>query len=133
MTTLPQLRLDLAEAKIQLRQAKDDYQTHKAIVEHQALLLGGKNAEERAANVGAALRADLSVRKAFDTLREAEAAVERLEAEIAGAEDERAAERLRVFDRQAAALERFAEALGRVSPGIAAAAVGVDTTEWYGR
>lgn len=128
-------RLALAEAKITLRQAKDNHQTCKAIVEYQALLQGGgKNKEERDANVAQALRADPVARAALDDLRDAEATVERLEAEIAVMDDDRKTRQLQVLDRQAAALERFADALGRVPPAVAAAACGVaDTTEWAGR
>lgn len=127
-------RMQLAEAKITLRQAKDNHQTCKAIVEYQALLLGGKNAEERAANVAQALRADPHVSEALGDLRDAEAAHDRAEADVAMLEDERKAKHIAVLDRQAAALERFADALGRVPPAVAAAACGVaDTTEWAGR
>lgn len=128
------IRMQLAEAKIQLRQAKDNHQTCKAIVEYQALLSGGgKNKEERDANAAQALRADPAVSTALGDLRDAEATVERLEAEIAVMEDERKARHIAVLDRQAAALERFADALGRVPPAVATAACGVDTTEWFGR
>lgn len=126
-------RLALADAKIQLRQAKDDYQTQKAICEYQALLQGGRNAEERAANAAQALRADPAVSEALGSLRDAEAAHDRAEADVAMMEDDRKAKQIAVLDRQAAALERFADALGRVPPAVAAAACGVDTTEWFGR
>ena len=127
-------RLVLAEAKIQLRQARDDYQTRKAICEYQALLSGGgKNKEERDANAAQALRSDLAVAEALGSLRDAEAAHDRAEAEVAVLEDERKTKHIAVLDRQAAALERFADALGRVPPAVAAAACGVDTTEWAGR
>lgn len=128
------LRMQLAEAKIVLRQAKDNHQTCKAIVEYQALLQGGgKNKEERDANAAQALRSDPAVSTALGDLRDAEAAHDRAEAELAIFEDERRAKHIAVLDRQAQALERFADALGRVPPAVAAAACGVDTTEWFGR
>lgn len=126
-------RMQLAEAKIALRQAKDNHQTCKAIVEYQALLQGGKNKEERDANVAQALRADPVARAALGDLRDAEAAHDRAEADVAMMDDDRKQRQLQVLDRQAAALERFADALGRVPPAVAAAACGVDTTEWAGR
>lgn len=128
-------RTALAEAKIELRAARDDYQTRKAICEYQALLSGGgKNKEERDANAAQALRSDFAVSEALGSLRDAEAAHDRAEADVAIFEDERKARHIAVLDRQAAALERFADALGRVPPTVAAAACGVeDTTEWYGR
>lgn len=126
-------RIQLAEAKIQLRQAKDNHQTCKAIVEYQTLLQGGKNKEERDASVAQALRSDPAVSEALGDLRDAEAAHDRAEADVAVMEDERRAKHIAVLDRQAAALERFADALGRVPPAVAAAACGVDTTEWFGR
>jgi hypothetical protein len=128
-------RLALAEAKIYLRQAKDNHQTCKAICEYQALLSGGgKNKEERDANAAQALRNDPAVSEALGDLRDAEATVERLEAEIAVMDDARRLRQLEVLDRQAAALERFADALGRVPPAVAAAACGVaNTVEWFGK
>lgn len=134
MSTLPELRMALAEAKIARQQARDDHQTRKAITEYTALLAGGKNAEERAANVAQALRADVATVAALECLRDYEADVERLEAEIAGMEDETRERRLQIMDRQAAALERFADALARVPPAVAAAATGygaVDEIDWY--
>jgi len=131
-------RITLAEAKIQLRQAKDDYQTHKAIIEHQVLLAGGKNQQERDANVAAALRADPVVREALDTLREAEAAVDRAEAEVAAMEDTRRSARLVADERHTVALERLAAAWEQLGglPLVQAQGrrvVNEDTSEWFGR
>ncbi len=132
MTAQTNPRITLAEAKIQLRQAKDDYQTRKAMCEYQALLSGGgKNKEERDANAAQALRSDEAVNEALGSLRDAEAAHDRAEADVAVMEYERRARHIAVLDRQAAALERFADALGRVPPTVAAAACGVE--EWAGR
>jgi hypothetical protein len=132
-------RHTLAEAKIQLRQAKDDYQTRKAICECQALLAGGKNKEERDANAAAALRADPADAEALDTLREAEAAVDRAEAEVATMEDERKQRRLLADERHTTALERLAAAWEQLGglPLVQAhgrrVAAEQDTTEWAGR
>lgn len=126
------LRTDLAEAKIALRQARDDYQTRKAIVEYTVLLAGGPNKEARDAAAAHALREDASVVEALGTLRDAEAQIDRLEAALLAAEDSLKERRLAAQERQTAALGRFADALGRVPPAVAAAATGL-TEEWAGR
>lgn len=128
--TLPELRMALAKAKIDLRQARDTHQTRKAICEYTALLAGGPNKEARDAAAAHALRNDPAVTEALDDLRDAEADVERIEAQIAGEEDRYRERRLQISERQAQALERFADALSRVPPTIAAAATGIE--EWFG-
>lgn len=136
MPTLPELRMQLAEAKIARQQAKDNHQTCKAIVEYSALLAGGKNKEERDANMAQALRYDPAVCAALGDLREAEATVERLEAEIAGAEDTRRQARLMADERHTVALERLAaswERLGDMPLMQAQGRKEVNTEEWFGR
>jgi len=136
MTTLPELRMALAEAKIARQQAKDDHQTRKAITEYTALMAGGKNAEERAANVAQALRADVATVAALEHLRDCEADVERIEAEITGAEDTRRQARLLADERHTLALERLAASWEGLAGMPLIAATGrkeVNTDGWFQR
>jgi hypothetical protein len=136
MSTLPELRMQLAEAKITRQQAKNDYQTRKAICEYQALLAGGPNKEVRDAAAAHALRNDPAVVEALDTLREAEAACEHLEAEVAGAEDTRRQARLLADERHTVALERLAaswEGLAGMPLVQATGRAEVNIDEWFRR
>lgn len=89
MTTIGELRIALAEAKIALRQAKDAHDISKAIAETNAIEGGvnGKNAEERTRNLTVALLEDNAYSNVLILLRDAEAKVDRLTAQIAVEED----------------------------------------------
>lgn len=116
--TLSELRIDLAEARAALREAKDDYETMKAIHEQAAIDCGdagGKNAEERARSLTIALSQNTAYLEARQRLREAEYAVDQLATDIAIAEDERDADKLRVRDAANQALDRYAAALERLA------------------
>jgi hypothetical protein len=130
-------RMQLAEAKITLRELEQEAETIKAIAETEIIAETngdyGKNEADRKRYLTVALAHDGNYGNALAELSEAQATVDRLTAELAIFDDERKARQLNVLDRQAAALERFADALGRVPPAVAAAACGVDTTEWFGR
>lgn len=105
--TLPQLRLDLAAARITLRQAKDELETAKAIAETTMIhngAAGGKNAEERARALIVALEGSTLYRDALSYLRESEALIDQLQAEIANEEDRMRADELRVREKLADAL-----------------------------
>ena len=108
MTTLTQLRIALAEAKIALRAAKDDHDTIKAIAEHAAILRmngsAGKNDDERKRNLAIALSEDYAYSGALTRLRDAEAKVDRLAAEIAVEEDAIRANEARIREKLADAL-----------------------------
>lgn len=88
---LSNLRIALAEAKIALRPAKDYETIARAIAEQAAIerLNGsaGKNEAERARNLTLALVDDNYYQNALTALRDAEAKVDRLTAEIAVEED----------------------------------------------
>jgi hypothetical protein len=108
MTTLAHFRIALAEAKAQLRTAKDSYEVARCVAELAAIerLNGsaGKNEAERARNLTVELLHDDTHSHVLAHLRECEADVDRLNACIAVEEDAiRAAE--------LAARERLAEAL----------------------
>lgn len=105
---LPQLRLDLASARITLRQAKDELETAKAIAEQNYIMtLGGnvgKNETERERNLIIGLSGSSLYRDALSYLRESEAVIDQLQAEIAVEEDRLRAEELRVREKLADAL-----------------------------
>ena len=131
------LHQQLAEAKIALKDQQDCHTTMKAIAEHRAIEAGvnGKNEDERKRNFVVALAQDEAYCAELSTLRACEADVLRTEADLAASNDERSALRLQIQERQAAALERFADALCRVPPAVAAAAAGheANTDEWFQR
>jgi hypothetical protein len=130
-------RMQLAEAKITLRELEQEAETIKAIAETEIIAEAngdyGKNEADRKRYLTVALDKHRMYDDALDKLNAARRVVDQLSAELAIFDDERKARQLNVLDRQAAALERFADALGRVPPAVAAAACGVDTTEWFGR
>lgn len=105
---LANLRIALAEAKIALRAAKDYETIARAIAEQAAIgeLNGsaGKNEAERARNLTIALYNDNYYQNSLTALRDAEAKVERLNAEIAVAEDEVRANEARIREKLADAL-----------------------------
>lgn len=86
-----ELRQQLAEARINLRSAKDHYELANAEAEQKAITngCGGKNAEERERNLLVELNKDQDYREALDKLRKAEAEVDRQEALLEGARDAR--------------------------------------------
>jgi hypothetical protein len=108
MSNLAQLRTDLAAARITLRQAKDELETAKAIAEQNYIMtLGGnvgKNSEERERNLIIGLSGSSLYRDALSYLRESEASIDQLQAEIAIEEDRLRAEELRVREKLADAL-----------------------------
>lgn len=91
MTTLADLRIALAETRIALRQAKDAHEVSKAIAELSAAerLNGnlGKNEAERTRNLTVALLEDNAYSNVLILLRDCEAKVDRLAAQIAVEED----------------------------------------------
>jgi hypothetical protein len=114
MSSLSELRIQLADAKATLRQAKDDLDTTKTIA---TLNTAGSNDRERKKADEQALLNSEPYKKALAHLHTCEANVERIEAEIDAAKDERTARELacrernnEVLDRYAAALERLARA-----------------------
>jgi biopolymer transport protein ExbD len=120
MTTLTELRQRLADAQITLRTAKDVHETTRAIHEQAAIDCGdagGKNAEERARSLTIALDQNTTYLGVLDELRDAEATVDRLKAEIAIAEDDRQLERMRIQDDANRALDRYAAALEQMAQG----------------
>lgn len=108
MTNLPQLRLDLATARVTLRQAKDELETAKAIAEQNYIMtLGGtvgKNEAERERNLIIGLSGSSLYRDALSYLRESEALIDQLQATIAIEEDTIRIEELRVREKLADAL-----------------------------
>lgn len=95
---------ELAEAKIELRQAKDHFETVRAIVE-MSVTTTGKNAEDRKRELTVAVAKDDAYQAALGNLRGCEADLDRAQANIDAAEAERR-------DREWAIRARLAEALG---------------------
>ena len=104
MTQLPDLRQQLADARDELRRAKDHYETIRAIVE-MGVMTTGKNAEDRKRELTVALSRDATHEGALELLRTAERHVDRVQAAIDVAEDERR-------EREWAIRARLADALG---------------------
>lgn len=89
---MKELRLQLAQARADLRSAKDDYEAVRAACEQHAIDAGhadGKNAEERSRKLVLALNGDRHYLAARRQYRQAEAEVERLDALLEGARDAR--------------------------------------------
>lgn len=107
MTTLAELRRDLAQAKDTLRAAKTDLETAKTIATMHAI---GKNDDERKKAKDQALLNDLNYKKAQTHLQTCEYEVERLEAEIDIARDERTARDLNIREENNRVLDRLATA-----------------------
>lgn len=87
---LAQLRNDLALAKADLREAKDNYAVAKAYAEQDAAI-DGKNEAERTRRSTIAISNDHTYNRALAILRGAEHEVDRLEAAIENALDDRRA------------------------------------------
>ena len=105
------VRTDLAEARIALRDAQDAYDETKALVEQRIVAAAGgakelgANAEERARALTLAVQQDSDYIRALAVVREAQAAVDRLQANVDDAIDRRRSEERRSRDRLSAALE----------------------------
>jgi hypothetical protein len=106
LATLATLRIALAEARISLKDAKDYEATARAVAETTAIEGGtnGKNADERARNLTIALMDDNYYQNARISLRDAEAKVDHLQAEIANYEDTIRADEARIREKLADAL-----------------------------
>lgn len=89
---MQELRLQLAQARADLRSAKDDFEAIRAACEQHAIDTGqadGKNADERGRKLVLALNGDRHYLAALRQYRHAEAEVERLDALLEGARDAR--------------------------------------------
>ena len=104
------VRLQLADARITLRRAQDEYDLITADAEHRITDAAGgpkglgANAEDRARVLRVALMDDDAYREALQTLRDAQADVDRLAAEVEIAIDDDGCgipeeERTKVFER----------------------------------
>jgi hypothetical protein len=91
MNPLTKLRLLLAQEKVALRDATDDYKVIKARAEQRAIEGGvnGKNADERERNLLVALQDNENYQEALITLRQCEADIDRTEAQIESLLDDR--------------------------------------------
>ena len=103
MHPLATLRIDLANAKDDLRQAKDHYDTMRAICEMQVATTG-KTEADRKRELTVAMAQDDRHRAALHELRTAELTIDRIQAEIDAAEDERRADEWSIRARLADAL-----------------------------
>lgn len=102
-----ELRLQLADCRTALRHAKDYYELAKAEAEQHAIdtgKAGGSNAEARARSLTVALDADDTYTGALANLRHAESEVERVEALLEAARDERRAAEWQIRAQLASAL-----------------------------
>lgn len=104
MNDFATLRQQLVEAKFNLRNAKDNYETTRAVCEL-AVTTTGKNAEDRKRELTVAVANDETYKSALDWLREWELKVDRIQAQLDTAEDERR-------EREWAIRARLADALG---------------------
>ncbi len=116
------LRSELADARIELRDAQDAYEDAKAQAE-QRIIDGaggakglGANAEDRARALTLALNADDEYLNTLSQLREAQARVDRAQALLDDAIDASSAEDRLSRDRASAAIERLAESKGPSVP-----------------
>lgn len=100
---------DLANAKDLLRQAKDYYETARAVVEMSVLTLG-KNAEDRKRELTVATAQDVTYQQALAELRRAEYAVDTAQALIDQTEAERREHEWAIRARLAEALSGHAVA-----------------------
>lgn len=101
------LRQRLADCHISLRATKDAYELAKAEAEQYAIdhcRAGGSNAEARARSLTVALETDAAYRTARTNLRVAEAELNRIEALLESAIDERRAAEWQIRARLADAL-----------------------------
>lgn len=97
----------LAEAQIHLRNIKDDHEKAKAFAEQRAISGGatGKNEEERKRSLIIALAADEDYQRVLKSLRGAEAAVAKLEADIETFRDARRDHEWKIRSRLAGAVK----------------------------
>lgn len=103
---LTHLRADLANARIALREAKDHYETTRAICEL-AVQTTGKNAEDRKRELTVALADDPRHTRALSRLRACETQLDRIQAEIDAAEDARREREWAIRERLANSLEHL--------------------------
>lgn len=91
MTSLLELRIQVAEARANMRSARDAYELAKAEAEQRAIDAGitGKNEAERTRNFMLALARDTRYQTALRQYRQAEAAVDQAEAYLEAARDDR--------------------------------------------
>lgn len=119
-TPLAQLRLDLAQAKADLRQRKDTLDTAKIVA---TLHVAGKNDDERKKATARALLDSTAYALALVAVRDAEADIDTLEAQIQNEEDQ-------IRLRELQARERLADALlGRRTDDAAADTVRLCTCD----
>lgn len=88
------LRLQLADARAALRNAKDNHDMVKAQAEQQAIdhgFAGGKNTEERSRSLTIALIDDRRYQEVLSRLRNAEHQVDHIQAMLDNADDDRRA------------------------------------------
>jgi hypothetical protein len=125
-----ELRLQLANARTDLRSAKDDHELAKAQAEQHAIDSGvnGKNADERARNLTLALAMDQAYQAALRALRAAEAEVERLDALLEGARDARRADEWAIRAKLADGL--FRAGVQSDDRDVVGDGVWSDTTDW---
>lgn len=103
-----ELRLQLAQARANLRSAKDTHELAKAEAEQRAIDAGcnGKNAEERARSLLLAISKDDAYLTTLAQLRHLEREVDRLDAQLEGARDARRYDEWTIRARLADALLR---------------------------
>lgn len=104
-----ELRQRLADCRATLRTNKDLHEQAQAHAEQAAIdagKAGGRNAEERARSLTIALMGDASYQGSLATLRRAESEVERVEALLEAAKDERRASEWQIRMRLADGLFR---------------------------
>jgi hypothetical protein len=140
MITLPELRMQLTEERIALRAAEQNVETVKAIAETAAINAAngdyGKNEEARKRFLVIALENDEAYHGALDDLNRTRNNIDRLSAEIAGAEDTRRQARLLADERHTIALERLAASWEGLAGMPVIAATGrneANTDEWFQR
>jgi hypothetical protein len=142
MTTLPNLRIELTEAKITLRELEQEAETVKAIAETEIIAEAngdyGKNEADRKRFLTVALDKHQMYDEALDKLNAARRVVDQLSAQLAMFDDERRQARLIADERHTVALERLAAAWEQLGglPLVQAQGrqlVAEDTTEWFGR
>lgn len=129
------IRMQLAEAKIALRDAEQEAETIKAIAETEIIAAVdgkyGANEADRKRFLTVALDGHAGYCRAQDRLSAAKAAVEGASAAVAIFEDERRQARLVADERHTVALERLAAAWeGLGQPIVAATGRAVALEDW---
>lgn len=137
---LATVRMQLADARAALRNAKDDYALAKAQAEQNAQI-DGKNEAERARKLIIAVAEDFYYNRALAALREAEYIVDRREAQIESLLDDRRAWEWAIRSELIDALGKtgkddtaaFDTSLDLADATAYAQQSGADTAEWFGR